>query len=31
MADFVAPPPGPPPPKVPEGWVARWNDQYKEW
>ncbi|KAK3397177.1 hypothetical protein B0T20DRAFT_356901 [Sordaria brevicollis] len=30
MADFV-PPPGPPPPKVPEGWVARWNDQYKEW
>ncbi|KAK3493160.1 hypothetical protein B0T13DRAFT_43668 [Neurospora crassa] len=31
MADFVAPPPGPPPPKVPEGWVARWNEQYKEW
>ncbi|CCC07370.1 unnamed protein product [Sordaria macrospora k-hell] len=31
MADFIAPPPGPPPPKVPEGWVARWNDQYKEW
>ncbi|KAH8888192.1 hypothetical protein GQ53DRAFT_749116 [Thozetella sp. PMI_491] len=30
MADFV-PPTGPPPPKVPEGWVARWNDQYKEW
>lgn len=30
MADFAAPP-GPPPPKVPEGWVARWNDQYKEW
>lgn len=30
MADFSAPP-GPPPPKVPEGWVARWNDQYKEW
>lgn len=30
MADFDAPT-GPPPPKVPEGWVARWNDQYKEW
>ncbi|KAI1844152.1 hypothetical protein JX265_002926 [Neoarthrinium moseri] len=30
MADFEAPS-GPPPPKVPEGWVARWNDQYKEW
>ncbi|KAI0853694.1 hypothetical protein F5Y00DRAFT_223347 [Daldinia vernicosa] len=30
MADFAAPP-GPPPPKVPEGWVARWNDQYHEW
>nr|POE53447.1 ww domain-containing protein wwm1 [Quercus suber] len=30
MADF-APPPGPPPPHVPEGWKAVWNDQYKEW
>ncbi|RDA93785.1 hypothetical protein CP533_0231 [Ophiocordyceps camponoti-saundersi (nom. inval.)] len=33
MADY-APPMGPPPPKAPEvpaGWVARWNDQYKEW
>jgi len=30
MADFV-PPPGPPPPKVPEGWKAQWNNQYKEW
>lgn len=30
MADF-APPSGPPPPKVPEGWKAVWNDQYKEW
>ncbi|KAG6039367.1 hypothetical protein E4U41_002757 [Claviceps citrina] len=33
MDDF-APPPGAPPPKAPEvpaGWVARWNDQYKEW
>src|SRR6266498_2053869 len=30
MADFEAPS-GPPPPKVPEGWVARWNDHYKEW
>ncbi|KAK0706863.1 hypothetical protein B0T26DRAFT_743990 [Lasiosphaeria miniovina] len=30
MADFEAPS-GPPPPRVPEGWVARWNDQYKEW
>lgn len=26
-----APPSGPPPPKVPEGWKAVWNDQYKEW
>lgn len=30
MADFEAPA-GPPPPKVPEGWVVRWNEQYKEW
>ncbi|EXJ93364.1 hypothetical protein A1O1_01756 [Capronia coronata CBS 617.96] len=30
MADFV-PPPGPPPPKVPEGWKAVYSDQYKEW
>ncbi|KAH9867644.1 hypothetical protein IAQ61_008238 [Plenodomus lingam] len=30
MADF-APPPGPPPPKVPEGWKAIWNTQYSEW
>jgi len=30
MADF-APPAGPPPPKVPAGWKAVWNDQYKEW
>ncbi|KAL8822366.1 MAG: hypothetical protein Q9191_006897 [Dirinaria sp. TL-2023a] len=30
MADF-APPTGPPPPKVPEGWKAVFNDQYKEW
>ncbi|KAG8423237.1 hypothetical protein J3458_000146 [Metarhizium acridum] len=33
MQDY-APPSGPPPPKAPEvpaGWVARWNDQYKEW
>lgn len=30
MTDFEAPL-GPPPPKVPEGWVARWNEQYKEW
>lgn len=22
---------GPPPPKVPEGWKAVWNDQYHEW
>ncbi|KAK2594878.1 hypothetical protein QQS21_007430 [Conoideocrella luteorostrata] len=32
--DDYAPPSGPPPPKAPEvpaGWVARWNDQYKEW
>ncbi|RMZ84029.1 hypothetical protein DV737_g1301, partial [Chaetothyriales sp. CBS 132003] len=30
MADYSAPS-GPPPPKVPEGWKAVWNDQYKEW
>jgi len=30
MADF-APPAGPPPPKLPEGWKAVWNDQYSEW
>ncbi|KAI1187862.1 hypothetical protein F5B17DRAFT_300291 [Nemania serpens] len=30
MADFEAPQ-GPPPPKVPEGWIARWNAQYSEW
>ncbi|KAL7623958.1 hypothetical protein AAE478_005515 [Parahypoxylon ruwenzoriense] len=30
MADYTAPA-GPPPPKVPEGWVARWNEQYREW
>lgn len=30
MADY-APPAGPPPPKVPEGWKAVFNDQYKEW
>src|SRR5262245_47806311 len=30
MADY-APPSGPPPPKVPEGWKAVWNSQYNEW
>ncbi|EXJ91922.1 hypothetical protein A1O3_00472 [Capronia epimyces CBS 606.96] len=30
MADYV-PPPGPPPPRVPEGWKAVFNTQYKEW
>ena len=30
MADYVSPS-GPPPPKVPEGWKAQWNEQYKEW
>jgi len=30
MSDFV-PPSGPPPPKVPEGWKAVWNNEYKEW
>ncbi|KAG5948736.1 hypothetical protein E4U53_006167 [Claviceps sorghi] len=32
--DEYAPPAGAPPPKAPEvpaGWVARWNEQYKEW
>lgn len=30
MSSFV-PPSGPPPPKVPEGWKAVWNEQYSEW
>ncbi|KAF2688406.1 hypothetical protein K458DRAFT_384591 [Lentithecium fluviatile CBS 122367] len=30
MTDF-APPTGPPPPKVPEGWKAIWNTQYSEY
>lgn len=30
MSDF-APPSGPPPPHVPEGWKAVWNDQYQEY
>jgi len=30
MSDF-APPSGPPPPRVPEGWRAIWNSEYKEW
>jgi len=30
MSEF-APPSTPPPPKVPEGWKAQWNEQYKEW
>ncbi len=28
--DFEAPS-GPPPPKVPDGWIVKWNEQYKEW
>jgi hypothetical protein len=31
MSEAYAAPSGPPPPKVPEGWKAVWNDQYKEW
>ncbi|KAF2221428.1 hypothetical protein BDZ85DRAFT_16999 [Elsinoe ampelina] len=34
MASQYAPPDGPPPPRapeVPEGWIAQWNEQYKEW
>lgn len=31
MADQYAPPTGPPPPKVPEGWKAQFNQQYNEW
>jgi hypothetical protein len=31
MSDSFAPPSGPPPPKVPEGWKAVWNNEYKEW
>jgi len=30
MADFV-PPPGPPPPTLPAGYKAVWNDQYNAW
>ena len=30
MSDF-APPTGPPPPKVPDGWKAVYNAQYSEW
>ncbi|KAL8773845.1 MAG: hypothetical protein Q9209_001275 [Squamulea sp. 1 TL-2023] len=30
MSDY-APPVGPPPPRVPEGWKAQWNEQYHEW
>ena len=30
MADF-APPTGPPPPRVPDGWKAVWNAQYQEY
>ncbi|KAI4103108.1 MAG: hypothetical protein L6R37_003994 [Teloschistes peruensis] len=30
MADYAAPS-GPPPPQVPEGWKAQWNEQYHEW
>ncbi|GFF46384.1 WW domain-containing protein WWM1 [Aspergillus udagawae] len=26
-----APPPGPPPPSVPEGWKAQYDDRYKQW
>ncbi|KAL5355451.1 hypothetical protein BJX96DRAFT_48930 [Aspergillus floccosus] len=26
-----APPPGPPPPSVPEGWKAQFDDRYKQW
>ncbi|KAK7941550.1 uncharacterized protein PG986_013937 [Apiospora aurea] len=28
MTDY-APPTGPPPPVVPEGWTSRWNEQYQ--
>jgi len=31
MTDAFVPPSGPPPPKVPEGWKAQWNEQYREW
>ncbi|KAF2238248.1 hypothetical protein EV356DRAFT_507339 [Viridothelium virens] len=30
MADYL-PPTGPPPPKVPPGWKAQYNEQYQEW
>ncbi|KAH8762901.1 hypothetical protein F5882DRAFT_522703 [Hyaloscypha sp. PMI_1271] len=28
---MVKPPAGPPPPEVPEGWKAHWNQTYKAW
>lgn len=30
MSSF-APPPGPPPPSVPDGWKAQYDDRYKAW
>ncbi|KAH8776173.1 hypothetical protein BGZ57DRAFT_892150 [Hyaloscypha finlandica] len=28
---MVKPPAGPPPPEVPEGWKAHWDQTYKAW
>jgi hypothetical protein len=30
MSSF-APPAGPPPPKVPDGWKAQFDEKYQEW
>lgn len=31
MSAPYAPPPGPPPPSVPEGWKAQYDDRYQSW
>jgi hypothetical protein len=28
---MVKPPAGPPPPEVPKGWKAHWDETYKAW
>jgi hypothetical protein len=28
--DIIAPPPSLPPPSVPEGWLTRWDNNYKQ-
>lgn len=31
MSSSYAPPPGPPPPSVPEGWKAQYDERYQSW